>query len=130
MKKILFAALLFLSAVLSPFSGTQAEQAADPAAQEEQKKEQYEKSMEERFRKLGKSLDELKSRAGTIAEQTRKDMDRHLAEAEKKRKIAARKIEDMKTESRKKWSKFTDELNAAMDEFEKAYERAKAHFKE
>ncbi len=130
MKKIVLATVLLVLSALLPLASMPAEQISDPAKQEEQKKEQYEKSMEERFRKLGKSLDELKARAAVTAEQARKDMDRHLADAEKKRKIAAGKLEEMRAEGKKKWSTFTRELNSAMDEFEKAYERAKAHFKE
>ena len=86
--------------------------------------------MEERFRRLGRSLDELHARAAAMAEQARKETERSLGEAEKKRKEAGRKLEEMRTEGGKRWNKFTGEMNAAMDEFEKAYERAKTHFKD
>jgi hypothetical protein len=95
-----------------------------------QQKDQYRKSMEERLAKLGKELDELQAKAGATAVQARKDMDKYLAEAEKKRKAAFRKFDQMETESARKWKKFTHEMNEAADEFEKAYERAKSHFKE
>jgi phage-related minor tail protein len=40
------------------------------------------------------------------------------------------KLDKIKTESAQKWKKFTSEMDAAADEFEKAFERAKSHFKE
>lgn len=130
MKKIILVFAFLFTAALLPVPLLSATQEAGPASRNEQKKEQYEKTMEERFRKLGKSLDDLKARAGTMAEQARKDVDRHLADAEKKRQAAARKMEEMRTEGRKRWSAFTSELNQAMDEFERAFERAKKHFKD
>jgi hypothetical protein len=35
----------------------------------------------------------------------------------------------MRRESQKKWKEFTDEMDAAMDELDKAYAKAKAHLK-
>jgi Skp family chaperone for outer membrane proteins len=93
-------------------------------------KDNYETSMEERFRRLGKSLDELHAKAAAMAEQARKETERSLGEAEKKRREAGRKLEEMRTEGGKRWNRFTGEMNAAMAEFEKAYERAKTHFKD
>ncbi len=80
--------------------------------------------------KLGKQLDELKSKAEAMTAQARKDVSKYLAEAEKKQKAAMRKLDEMKTESAHKWKKFTKEMNEAADDFEKAFERAKSHFKE
>jgi uncharacterized protein YlxW (UPF0749 family) len=95
-----------------------------------QQKEQYEKSMEERFKKLGRELDELNAKAATMTEQVKKDINRGIAEARTKQKAASAKLEEMRKKSIKKWKKFVSETDAAMDEFEKAYERAKAHYKE
>lgn len=95
-----------------------------------QHKEQYEKTMEERLRKVGKQLDELKARAATMTEQARKDTKHQLADADKKRKAASRKLEEMRKKSEKEWNKFTAELDKAADDMEKAFEKAKARFKE
>jgi hypothetical protein len=56
-------------------------------------------------------------------------MNRHIEEAEKKQKVASRKLKEMRKESQKKWEEFIDEMNAAMDELDKAYEKAKSHLK-
>jgi uncharacterized phage infection (PIP) family protein YhgE len=95
-----------------------------------QQKAQYEKSMEERLRKIGRQLDELKTKAAVMTEQARKNMSKQVAEAEKKQKAASAKLEKMRKVSVKKWKKFSAELDAAADDFEQAYERAKSHFKE
>jgi ribosomal protein S10 len=85
--------------------------------------------MEERLSKLGKELDELKTKAANMAEQARKEMNRHIEDAEKKQKVASRKLEEMRKESQEKWKEFTDEMDAAMDELDKAYAKAKSHLK-
>ncbi len=95
-----------------------------------QQKEQYEKGMEERLKKLGRELDELNAKAAAMTEQAKKDINRSIAEARAKQKAASAKLEEMRKKSEKKWKKFISETDAAMNEFEKAYERAKAHFKE
>ncbi len=131
MKRILFvlSALFFVALGPARSFAAEEEKAAAPSVTSQQK-EQYQKSMEERMAKLGKELDELQAKAGTMAAQARKDVDKYLAEAETKRKAAMRKLDEMKTESAHKWTKFTREMNGAADAFEKAFERAKSHFKE
>ena len=103
-------------------------QATAPATMQHRK--QYEKTMEERLGKLGKQLDELRTEAAAMTEQARKEADRQLAEAEKKRKAAALKLEEIRKKSEKEWKQFTAEMNEAADELEKAYEKAKSGFKE
>lgn len=119
---------LFAAAPGSAYAAGEAKAAATPEAA--QQKKQYEKGMEERLKKLGRGLDELAARAAAMTEQAKADVDRGIAEARTKQKAASAKLEEMRKKSEKKWKKFTSETDAAADEFEKAYERAKAHFKE
>jgi hypothetical protein len=123
---ILMVAALLLFASSAPAAGKD----PTPQVNEAGMMGQYEKNMEERFRRLGKSLDELEARAAALAEQARRDAERSLKDAEQKRNEAGRKLEEMKKAGKKRWSAFTEEMNAAMEEFEKAYERARSHFKE
>ena len=120
--------IVFLSLFAS--AAVAEEQLPPPQQHGAEKKDQYEKSMEERFRRLGKSLDELHARAAVMAEQARRETERSLTDAEQKRKEAGRKLQEMRTEGKKQWTRFVEEMNAAMDEFETACKRAKAHFKE
>ncbi len=125
-----FLAAMFLIAA-GPLQSYAAEKEHQPAApQTSRQKEQYEKSMEERLKKLGRQLDELRAKAAAMTEQARKDVNSYLAEAEKKQKAASRKLDKLRKESVKKWKKFTSEMDAAMDDFERAYEKAKSRFKE
>lgn len=128
MKKFLLTvAVLFFTALLPLPSPAQ--KSAGPGT-DGWRQEQQEKSLEERFRKLGKALDELKAEAGRMSKEARSEMDRYLADAEKKRGEISRKFAQMKAEGRKRRDKIMREMNAAIEEFEKAFETAKAHFKE
>jgi TolA-binding protein len=125
----LFIALMLMLAA-APLSALTTEKTPGTKAPETvQQREQYEKSMEERLSKLGKELDELKTKAANMAEQTRKEMNRHIEEAEKKQEAASRKLEEMRKESQEKWKEFTDEMDAAIDELDKAHAKAKSHLK-
>lgn len=131
MKRILFllTALLLIAAgpSISRASG-EGEQKNAPEAS--QKKEQYEKSMEERLKNLGKQLDELNAKAAQRTEEVKKELGQYLKDAEKKQQAASQKLEEVKKASAEKWRKFTSDMNKAADEFEKAFERAKKNFKE
>jgi len=128
MKRIdLFIALMLLL-IAVPLSALAAEQM--PGTKEPEpvrQKEQYEKSMEERLRKIGKELDELKTKAADMTEEERKEMNQHIEEVEMKQKLASRKLEEMRKESQKEWKKVADEMNAAMNELEAAYEKRQNH---
>jgi uncharacterized protein YpuA (DUF1002 family) len=126
---LMIAVLLLLAA--SPWRAYAAEEAKSATSPETaQQKEQYQQGMEERLKKLGRDLDRLNAKAAAMTEQAKIDINRRIAEAKTKQKTASAKLEEMRKKSEKKWKKFAAETDAAMDEFEKAYERAKAHFRE
>ncbi len=130
MRTIVLIIALVFTAWCSPSMPCAAERPAAQHTAEDERKASEEQSMEERFRRIGRDLDQLNARAATMAKQARKDIDRQLADAEKKRQTAEQKLDALKTEGKKKWDSFARDLNAALDEFEQAYERAKEHFKE
>jgi len=124
---LMIAALLLFA--VAPGNVYAAEETKGTASVEApQQKGQYEKGMEERLKKLGRELDELNARAAAMTAQAKNDINHRIAEARTKQKAASEKLEEMRKRSEKKWKKFTSETDAAMDEFEKAFERAKAHF--
>ena len=130
MKRLLpLAAMLVLISACPAVSPTVANENATTPNRSQEKK-QYEQRMEARLGKIGKQLDEVKTRTATMTEQTRKEMNQYLDDAEKKQKAASLKLEKIRKESTRKWKKFTSDMDAAMDDFEKAYERAKSRFKE
>lgn len=130
MKRInLFIALMLLLTAV-PLSALAAEQTPGTKAPEPvQQKEQYEKSMEERLRIIGKELDELKTKAADMTEEARKEVNQQIEEVEMKQKLASRKLEEIRKESQKEWKKVAGEMNAAMNELEAAYEKMKSHMK-
>jgi hypothetical protein len=118
------AALLFiLAGPLSLYAAEQEQQTVAPKSPAE--KEQYEKGMKERLGKLGKELDELKATAAVKSEHAEGKMKEYLADAEKKRKVAARKLEELGKASKDTWVKFTAEMDKAAKDFERAFNRAK-----
>ena len=125
--RIVLAILLFFTA--GPVFSQAVEKTPGSTTQETREKEKYRQSMEGRLRKLGKELGELKSKAATMTEQARKDMNRSIAEAEKKHKAASRKLEEMQRETQKKWEDFMSEMDAAFDDLEKSYEKAKSRLR-
>ncbi len=122
--------LLFLVAASGTAGAATGKETGTAPTEASQQKARYEKSMEERFKKLGRDLDELAAKASAMTEQAKQEINRGIAEARTKQKAASIKLEEMRRKSVKKWKKFAAETDAAMDEFEKAFERAKAHFKE
>jgi F0F1-type ATP synthase membrane subunit b/b' len=131
MKRTLHIVAILFFIALSPFLSFADEKNNTATTPEvSQQREQYEKTMEERLAKLGKQLDELKAKAATMTEAARKEVNQQLAEAEKKQMAASRKLEAMRKKSAAQWKKFSTEMDEAWGEFEKAYEKAKAHFKE
>jgi hypothetical protein len=88
-------------------------------------KEAYEKSMKERLGKLGSQLDELKEKADAKKGRAEAEMKVHLADAEKKRQAAVRKLEELRQASKDSWEKFSAEAEKAATDFEQAFERAK-----
>ena len=129
MKRIMPFLMTLLFATISPLMsyGVEKQQAAAPATSENRK--QYENSMEERLKRIGKQLDELQVETGRMAEQANKEMNKQLKEANKKGEAASRELEELRKKSNEEWKKFTDGMNKAADDFEKAYENAKSRFK-
>jgi hypothetical protein len=131
MKLTMLVLTVTLFIVVVPIASHSAEnERAASAQQPSQEKATYERTMEERLAKLGRQMDEMKAKVAGMSKQARNDMKRYLADAEKKQKAASRKLRDIRKESGEKWKKFTAEMDAAADDFAKAYERAKSHFKD
>lgn len=132
MKRLILCILTIALFISSPaflpagYANEQQSMSQDIAA----KRKQFEKNMEERLSRLGVQLEELKVKAAAMKERANKDLNKHLAEAEKKQKIASQKFEKVQKESEKKWQKLSNELDKAADDFEKAFEKAKTHFKD
>jgi uncharacterized protein HemX len=118
------AALLFiLAGPLSLYAAEQEQQTT--VTKTPQEKEQYEKGMKERLGKLGAQLDELKASAAAKSERAGEKMKGYVEDAEKKQKAATQKLEELGNASKDTWEKFTTEMDKAVKDFERAFDRAK-----
>lgn len=115
--------LLFIPAgpMLPPAAGQEQQTSRSKT---EHEKEAYEKSMQERLGKLGAKLDELMKKAEAESEKAEAKMKKQLAEAERQRQVAARKLEELGQASKQTWGKFSEEMERAAKDFERAVERA------
>jgi|GEM_PF-2301275 len=125
MKRITLS-LTMLSIILAgplslPATGQEQQTGTTKAAHE---KDAYEKSMQERLGKLGAKLDELKKKAEAGSEKAEAKMKQQLAEAEKQRQVAARKLDELGRASKDSWKKFSADVEKAAKDFERAIERA------
>ncbi len=130
MKRSFFLIIFGLLMLAVPRATFAADQTHSAASQSAEQKKRYETNMQERLAALGKQLDELKVKGEKSAAEAKTELHRYVLEAEKKKEEAFRKLDALRKTSVKKWKKFSSETDAAADEFEKAYQRAKAHFKE
>lgn len=119
MKSMKMSIVMLLFSLFTPCSP------AFPAGEEDggQARENYEKSMQERLGRLGARLDELKRRTEAGTERAEEKVKEQLADAEKKRREAVRKLEELGRSSKETWKKFSDEVEKAARDFEQAFER-------
>jgi len=72
----------------------------------------------------------MKASAAAEAGRAGEETNRYLAKAEKKRKEASSKLEELREASEKKWHEFTFGMNRAAEDFQQADEKAKSRFRE
>lgn len=115
--------LFVLSAVLlQPLAGA-SEKQVKPETGGDVQKEQSQESLEEKFRKLGRELDELRAKIGPLAEEAGKEMERYKGEALKKGRQAEDRLEELRGVIEDKWNELSEAMNAAIREFEREFER-------
>ncbi len=123
MKKNLILIVMLCMTMGFPALGIAANAPSTSSGQDVQRKERSEKSLEERFRTLGRELDELKAKIGPAAEEARRETEQYKGKAQKKQKEAAARLEELRTAMKKKWKEISDEMNAAIADFEKEFEQ-------
>jgi hypothetical protein len=121
---------LFIAGIYAAPVRAEEKSAAPAAAVEPEQKQQYEKTMQERLRNVGKQLDELKAKAGTKAEKARDEINQYFSDADKKGEKAAHELESLRKATNEKWEQVKPTLNKAVDDFEKAIDKAKAKLRE
>jgi peptidoglycan hydrolase CwlO-like protein len=94
-----------------------------------QEKDQYQREIEAKLRELDQEIDGLKTQAANQSDQARKQFDKQMAELDRKREIARRKLNKFENSSEAAWRDMKPGINSAMKDLEAAYQRAAAHFK-
>jgi hemerythrin-like domain-containing protein len=87
--------------------------------------QQSEDKMEKKAAEFGKKLDELEQKIKTAKEQAKADMLREMDELRQMQKEVQEKLKEMKVASGKAWQDTKDGAQSAMDDLQKAYEKAR-----
>jgi hypothetical protein len=89
---------------------------------------QNQNRMENRAAEIGRKLDSLEQRIKTAKDEARADMSRQMDELREMQKNIQEKLKEMKIASGKAWHDAQNGAQSAMDELQKAYERARLRF--
>jgi parvulin-like peptidyl-prolyl isomerase len=121
------AVLLFTPGILrAKTAGASAQSTATaPAGQ----REQYQKLVEAKLRKLDREIAKLNAQAPQKGQKLQQRFRQQMAEVDEKRKAAQRDLEKFENTSQQAWQDAKPDLDAAMKDLETAYKRAASHFK-
>lgn len=90
----------------------------------DQKKEEYQKKIQDMLDEYGKKLDELKAKGKELSEDAKAEYNKMLQNLAEKRKVAAKKFKQLSKASEKTWENFKDGVDKAAAEMEKAFSDA------
>jgi Zn-dependent M32 family carboxypeptidase len=131
MRKLLFLLPLILltwaSCTSQPAAPGQRTTGESEAARQ---RNQYEEKAEAKLRELNRRIAELNAKAGPQARSARKQLDRQIAELDKRRAALQQQLEKFKNTSQEAWRDAKPGIDAAMRDLEDAYQRAAADFKQ
>jgi molecular chaperone DnaK (HSP70) len=97
---------------------------------QEPQKEEYQKQTEAKLKKFDRKMEEMKSRAADVKQESREEFNRQMDELKKAREAANRKLGELKTESAKSWEKTKAEMDAAMKDLRKRYDGVMSRFRD
>jgi len=127
------ACVMAMSFLLWPIHGTalkgasQADNSQTESAQ--QKREAYQTKIAQNLNTLDQQIEALKAKIGKLSKTERPQFDQQMAELERKREAAQVRLEKLKNSSQDAWVDMKAGIDSAMDDLERAYQRAAAHFK-
>jgi len=94
-----------------------------------QKKEEYQKALEDKLEAYDEKIDDLSAMAGKAIGDAKTEMEKSIDELKAKRDSAAEKLDELRGSSGEAWEDMKTGMDKAMDDIEKAYEEAKSRFK-
>jgi TolA-binding protein len=104
----------------------EAGQAALALAQ--QKKQEYQKQIEDELSDLDRQIEKLKAQANEAQAEARAKLQAEIAGLEQKKAAARKELDRVKAASAEAWEDMKEGVNAAMENLRKAYQQARTRF--
>jgi len=89
---------------------------------------EYEKKTREKFDELGKNINELEAKAMQSGTKTKAHVTNEIDKLRAKRAVLQINMEKLAASQKGNWETAKQKVDAAMDELEKAYHKARSHF--
>jgi DNA repair exonuclease SbcCD ATPase subunit len=129
------AAAVLFGVLILPVSDWEIQRVSAQQSKEEtrpatESKEQYQKRIQGKLDELGRQISALEAKEETQADQARRQLRTQLKELTQQHQATARQYEELKQDGQEAWKKMKPQMDAALDELEKAYERLAARFQE
>jgi DNA repair exonuclease SbcCD ATPase subunit len=128
------AAVLFSALILPvPDWGIQrvlAQQSREETRSGAESREQYQKQIQAKLDELNRQISALEAKEETQADQARRELRKQLRELTQQHQATARQYEELKQDGQEAWKKMKPQMDAALDELEKAYQRLASRFQE
>jgi len=91
-------------------------------------REQYQKRIQAKLDELSRQISALEAREESQADQARRELRKQLKELTQQHQATARQYDELKQEGQEAWKKMKPQMDAAVDELNKAYERLASRF--
>ena len=107
-----------------------AQQSKEQTRPATESREQYQKRIQAKLDEPGREISALETREEAQADQARRELRKQLKELTQQHQATARQYEELKQEGQEAWKQVKPQMDAALDELEKAYERLASRFQE
>ncbi len=95
---------------------------AETMKQKEQR-QSVQKYLEAKLYEVNQKLDRLKSKAGDVKEDSRKEYNLQMEELAKKQQLASKKLADMQSATAADWDRLKTEASFAIDDVNRMYDK-------
>ena len=118
---------ILIALVCFMFAGARVSLGINPEVQRE-----YQKQSETKLKDFQQKLDELKNKASGLKDNAKTEFDKQTREFDRKFHGANQKLKQLESESSKTasktWDKLKADMDTAMNELDKLYDKIKSHF--
>jgi uncharacterized protein HemX len=93
-------------------------------------RQQYQKRIQAKLDELNRQISALEAREETQADQARRELRKQLKELTQQHQATARQYQELKQQGQETWKRMKPQMDAALDELEKGYERLVSRIQE